>query len=1277
MSEAPSKKPTDGPLEPLFDKVATELNFPADEAKILAFWKQRRIFEKTLRAETRATGPSRGTFVFYEGPPTANGMPHNGHVLTRAVKDVFPRYKTMRGYDVPRKAGWDTHGLPVEVEVEKELRIHGKADIERYGVEPFISRCVDSVFRYTEAWESLTDKIGFWVDLDSAYVTYHRSYVESVWWALSQLHKKGLLYRGHRVCWWWPQGGTALSAAEVGSNYKTVDDPSVFVAFPLVDEPDTALCAWTTTPWTLPSNGYAAVRPEFDYVVVDAGAAGKLIVAAALREELAKKFKRDLPVLRELKGSDLIGKRYRPPFDSFSRSLFDATARRKDGKEEPLYWVVLGADFVTLDSGTGIVHIAPAFGEDDFNAHKRRLEEFQPIPGSEVPMLCAVLPDGTFEPGLTPFSGIWVKDADPMIIKDLGARGLLVHEEKYRHEYPFCWRADDDPLIQLARPAWYIRTRDNIDKAIANNRAIHWLPSHIQEGRFGDFLANNVDWALSRERYWGTPLNVWICKDDEEHQLAPASVAEIEALNPRAFDHFHAAKKADPGLNDHLIVHKPWIDRVTFPCPTCGGEMRRVTEVIDAWFDSGSMPFAQWGYPHAPGSKELFDRAFPADFISEAIDQTRGWFYSLLMVSTLVFDEATQEKLGLSRVRSYPHPYQTCVVLGHVCDREGKKESKSKGNYTPPEVILERVRMEFAAVRAGDVKGVQAKDGVAFIAREDYEGLDLTGDAAKVRMYRADREAQPLAMELRPQKGMPRRIVALSDADLDRLGLSPGQKALSVMPNDVPRLPQPERVTIEDPATPAPGADAFRWFFYASSPPWTNTRHSLTNVRAYQKEFAVKLRNVYSFFTIYANIDGFSPAEGNPDAKDTSPAALAASAGYRPAKQRSLLDRWILSELALATREVTAHLDEYHLYEAAQRLVDLVDALSNWYVRRSRARFWAPSATDPLEISAGAVRAAQDKRDAYFTLYEVLVAIAKLSAPFTPFLAEAMYQNLVRRPWPASQPESVHLVAFPEADAAAIDEPLAIEMRAVRELVSLGLQVRTANKLKVRQPLSRADIVLSQQGLAAAVAEHVPLIAEELNVHEVRFLKPGEEGSAVRYVLKPNFRALGPKLGKKVQLAKQVLAKADAASLRAALATEGKIAIALDGEQVELGPEEIDVAVEAGDGFAAAGGRAGVVVLHTALTDALRDEGLGREILSRVQGLRKELDLGFTERIRLALDGSERARKVAEAAREMLMQEALAAELVLGGAPAAWGQAETREVNVDGEALAIVLARTA
>jgi isoleucyl-tRNA synthetase len=1278
-----------------FETVRSELDFPADEARILAFWKARGIFQKTLRAETRATGPSKGTFVFYEGPPTANGMPHNGHVLTRAVKDVFPRFQTMRGHDVPRKAGWDTHGLPVEVEVEKDLDIHGKAAIEAYGVKPFIQKCIASVFRYTEAWERLTDKIGFWVDTETAYVTYHRSYVESVWWALSELHKKGLLYRGHRVCWWWPQGGTALSAAEVGSNYKTVDDPSVYVAFPLVDEPDTALVAWTTTPWTLPSNGYAAVRPEFDYVVVDGGDR-KLIVAAALLEALAKKLKKDLPVLRKLVGRELVGKRYTPPFDTFTSSLWDAPVSKKDGTSQPMYWWVIAGDFVTLDAGTGIVHVAPAFGEDDFNAHRKRLLDFQPVAASETPLLNAVLPDGTFAPG-RPFAGLFVKDADPLIVKDLRARGLLVHDEKYRHEYPFCWRADDDPLIQLARPAWYIRTQANKERAIENNRAVQWFPEHVKEGRFGDFLANNVDWALSRERYWGTPLNVWICSADADHQHAPASVAAIEALNPRAFDAFHAAKKADPSLNEHLIVHKPWIDEVTFPCPTCGAPTKRATEVIDAWFDSGSMPFAQWGYPHAPGSKELFDRAFPADFISEAIDQTRGWFYSLLMISTLVFDEEAQRRLALDRVRSYPHPYQTCVVLGHVCDREGKKESKSKGNYTPPEVILERVRMEFAAFDVGGLTRGQpalpspkppgegtklaARDGVAFIAREDYEGLDLSGESAQVALYRADRQGEAVSMELRPTKGLPRRVVGLTAGDLDRLGLVPRDGAIATKPNDVPGLPIAQRVYVEDPATPAPGADAFRWFFYASSPPWTNTRHSLSNVRGAQKEFLVKLRNVYSFFTIYANIDGFSPAAGNPAATDTAPASLAKSAGFRPAKQRSLLDRWLLSELALTTREVTAHLEGYQLYEAAQRLIDFVDALSNWYVRRSRSRFWASMMGAPLAeprsapkppLDAAARAAQEDKHDAYFTLYEALVTVAKLIAPFTPFLAEELHQNLVRRPWPETQPESVHLCAYPEPDAGAVDEPLAREMRAVRELVSLGLQVRTVNKLKVRQPLARADVVVSQASLGDALRQHEALIREELNVHEVRWLRPGEEQGEVRYVLKPNFRALGPKLGKKVQIAKQVLARADAAALRAALATDGKVTVDLEGEPVELGPEEIEVVVEAAEGFAAAGGRAGVVVLHTALTDALRDEGLGREILSRVQGMRKELNLGFTERVRLAVDGSERVRRVAAGMHAEIAAEALAVEVAIGEAPFA---GEQREAAVDGEAVAITLAR--
>ncbi len=591
----------------VFLSVPAELDFPKDEAETLAFWKKHDIFHKTLRAETRSTGQTQGSFVFYEGPPTANGVPHNGHVLTRAVKDVVPRFMTMCGYDVPRIGGWDTHGLPVEVEVEKALDIHGKKDIEDYGIKPFISRCIQSVFRYTEAWEKITETVGFWVDLDRAYVTYHRSYVESVWWALSQLHQKGLLYRGHRVCWWWPQGGTALSAAEVGWNYKTVDDPSLFVAFPLVDEPEVSLAVWTTTPWTLPSNGYAAVKADVDYVEVTYRDGKRLIIAEALREAVAKKLKLDLDVVGRRKGSELVGKRYRPCFDCFSKDLFDATAELKDGGTEALYWRVLAEDFVTLDTGTGIVHIAPAFGEDDNHAHKAQLRRYRDP--DAVPLICSVAPDGTLTEVMGPWAGQWVKDADPLIIADLKERQVLVHHEAYRHEYPYCWRADDDPLIQLARPAWYIRTTERIDQAIANNEQIHWLPGHIKEGRFGDFLRNNVDWALSRERFWGTPLNVWVCSADSSHEHAPASVAAIEQLNPQAFDHFHEARKQDPSLSEHLIVHKPWIDEVTFPCPQCGATMHRVTEVIDAWFDSGSMPFAQFGFPHAEGSVESFAKA--------------------------------------------------------------------------------------------------------------------------------------------------------------------------------------------------------------------------------------------------------------------------------------------------------------------------------------------------------------------------------------------------------------------------------------------------------------------------------------------------------------------------------------------------------------------------------------------------------------------------------------------------------------------------------------------
>jgi isoleucyl-tRNA synthetase len=636
-----------------------------------------------------------GDFVFYEGPPTANGTPHNGHVLTRAMKDLFPRYKTMRGFHVARKAGWDTHGLPVEVEVEKELRIHGKAAIESFGVEPFVRRCIDSVFRYTAEWERLTERIAYWCDTDTAYVTYHRSYVESVWWALSELFKKGLLYRGHKVVWWWAQGGTALSSGEVGQGYKQVDDPSAFVRFPLLDLPKGApaglgLAAWTTTPWTLPSNMYAAVKADATYVVVEVES-GPVLIAEPLAKGFADKAKGKVVDGYSVRGRELDGLRYSPPFDVYFRDHRDAKTQSGESK----YWRVLVEDFVTLDAGTGTVHVAPAFGEDDHAAFKRLQARF----GEPLDLFCPVKSDGTFDATVPGYEGRWVKEADKDLLRELKERGLLLHQEQYRHDYPFCWRADEDPLIQYARPAWFIRTAQNKERAIENNRAVEWMPEHIKEGRFGDFLANNVDWALSRERFWGTPLNVWRAEDDEHDLYVPESVDEILKLNPHAFDHFHAAAAVDPTLNPHLMVHKPWIDQVTFKSPTTGKKMVRVPEVIDCWFDSGCVPFAQWGFPHTPGSIEHVKRQWPGDFISEAIDQTRGWFYSLLMISTLVFDEKARAGYDLDQI-SKAHPYKRCIVLGHVGDKDGKKESKQKGNYTPPEVILDRVRMEFATMRS-------------------------------------------------------------------------------------------------------------------------------------------------------------------------------------------------------------------------------------------------------------------------------------------------------------------------------------------------------------------------------------------------------------------------------------------------------------------------------------------------------------------------------------------------------------------------------------------------
>ncbi len=1210
--------------EQKFQQAKPIVDFPAAEEAVMRFWEENQIFEKSLKLRE-----GRQKFVFNEGPPTANGLPHNGHVLTRVFKDVFLRYQTMAGKHVPRKAGWDTHGLPVEVEVEKELGIHGKEAIENYGVEGFIRKCVDSVFTYTEEWERMTKRIGFWADLPNAYVTYHKSYVESVWWALSELFAKGLLYKGHKIVWWWPQGGTALSAGEVGLGYKTVEDPSVYVALPLDGEPNVSLLIWTTTPWTLPSNQYVAVRPEYDYVQVKDGERS-LIVAAALRETIEQKVGHDLPIEKELTGADLLGKRYRPPFDYFHNAFVGATGELKEGGEEPYLWKVLAADFVELDTGTGLVHEAPAFGEVDFDLHKSVAARF--VDPAAVPLLCPVGPDGKFTDEVSDVAGQFVKAADKLLIHLMKESGVLVHRENYRHEYPFCWRADDDPLIQYARPAWFIQTTARNKEVLANNDKINWLPDHIGTGRFGDFLRNNVDWALSRERYWGTPLNVWV-NDVTGEMQAPASSAEIRKKNPAAFDHFDRAKEADPALSDHLMVHKPWIDEVTWIEPGEAGVYRRVPEVIDCWFDSGCVPFAQYGFPHQ--GREEFKSRFPADYITEAIDQTRGWFYSQLMVSTLVFDDETRKALALEP-QTYPHPFKTCIVLGFVNDPDGKKESKSKGNYTPPDVIFDLVAQEFAVVTAAEC-GQDVNAGQVVIAKEDLEALDLkSGEAVKV--YRQGQQESAVSLSIQPGRRMPRRVVVLADEDRQTLGATPARNGIKTPPNDVRRLPADERVTIEV-ASPAPGADAFRWLFLGGNQPWSDKRHSLANVRAAQKEFPLKLRNVYSFFTIYANIDRFDPT----------------TMAGRPVGQRTLLDRWILSELALLSKVVADNLEQFRAYEAAVALNSFVDGLSNWYLRRSRARFWKGEFDD-------------DKRDAYATLYECLVTVVKLAAAFTPFMSEEIYQNIVRGPG-GDVAESVHLSDLPRSDPSRIDLALSEEMATVRNVVSLGLRVRTEHRLKVRQPLQNVEVVLSDPALRDRVAPYANLIEKELNVREVSFL--GGDQAHVKYIAKPNFKQLGPRLGKKMKIAKTVFAALDASELRAKLLSDGFAEIDFDGEAIRIEPADLEVAVEAAEHFAAAGDSTTVVVLNTQLNDELRDEGLFRELLHHVQNMRKELDIDYTRRIHLAVSGSDRLLSVLAKHQQHLMAETLCTELLSAGAIPP--NAEAREITIDGEVVRVVL----
>jgi isoleucyl-tRNA synthetase len=1042
----------------MFDPVSPQVSFPEIDATHLAFWQNARIFEKTLE-----DGEGKEAFIFYEGPPTANGMPHPGHVLTRVMKDVFLRYRTMCGYHVPRRAGWDTHGLPVEVEVEKELGISGREAIEEYGVEPFSRKCIDSVFKYIGEWQRMTERIGFWVDFDSAYVTFHKSYVESVWWALSEMFNKGLLYQGYKVVWWWPQGGTALSAGEVGQGYQKIDDPSVMIRFPVRGEDNTSFLAWTTTPWTLPSNIALAVDAKTEYATVEIEGGERLILAAAL---VGKVLGEDANVVATRKGSELVGMSYEPPF------------RYAEPEGGPA-WQVVEADFVSLDSGSGLVHLAPAFGEDDFRVCKEKGMGFVQL----------LKPDGTFPDEVTDFAGRFCKEADRDIIRNLQARGVLFKEEVYRHDYPFCWRAMQDPLIQYARRSWFIRTTQEIERVKENNQDVHWEPEHIKSGRMGQFLDGNVDWALSRERFWGTPLPIW--KNDETGAVeAVGSAAEILERNPDAFAHFAKAKAADPTLQDHLMVHKPWIDEVTWTKDGEPGVYRRVPEVIDCWFDSGCMPFAQWGFPHQ--NREDFAATFPADFITEAVDQTRGWFYSLMTISSLMFP-----------AHALPHPFKNCVVLGLMTDEKGKKLSKRDKNYTDPLVLMDRV-----------------------------------------------------------------------------------------------------------------GADAVRWALYAGTVPGQNTRFFDDAATDAVREFLLKIWNVYSFFVTYANIDGWKPTDDRPALED-----------------RPDMDRWVLAELDATVRAVRAELDDYKSHMAVRHLLGFVDGLSNWYVRRSRARFWAS------DDSA-------DKRAAFSTLYEALVDLTKLAAPFIPFLTETLFQNLVRKD-DASAPESVHLASFPEPDASRADDALRRTMERVRNVVTLGQRVRNENKLKVRQPLAEAIVVVADDAERQAIDRFADAIREELNVRELGFTQ--EPRKYVEFQLLPNFRVLGPKLGKQVPACKKALAEADGSALYAEMEENEKIVVALPDGPIELTPDEVEVRLSARDDFAAASGAGQVVVIDTRVDDSLRREGLAREVINRLQRARKAMDLAYEARIEVSWNADGELAEAIEEHTGRIASETLASSFTRGG----------------------------
>jgi isoleucyl-tRNA synthetase len=1052
----------------VFEKVRPQVDFPELEREVLDLWERIGAFDKSVERR-----PKERPFVFYEGPPTANGRPGFHHALARAFKDLIPRYKTMQGYRVERKGGWDTHGLPVEIQVEKELGLSGKDDIERYGVEEFNRLCRESVFRYVEDWRAMSERLGFWIDMDDPYRTLDSSYIESVWWALKELYDKDLLYEGYKVSAHCPRDQTSLSAAEVSLGYQQypdpVVDPSVYVRLPLVEEENTSLLVWTTTPWTLVSNAAVAARPDVEYATAEVG--GKRLILA--RDLLDRVLGEDgYEVLETRKGSELEGLKYRRPFD------YVPVENAED--HENLWTVVLG-EHVTTAEGTGLVHTAPAYGEDDARLGRRY----------GLPTIHPVKPDGKFDERVGPFAGIFVKDADAGLVEALKERDLLFRVEEYEHAYPHCWRCGT-PLLYYAKRAWYARTTAVLEELLSENEKINWVPEHVKWGRFGDWLKNNIDWALSRERYWGTPLPIW--RTEGGDVIVVGSVEELKEL-------------AMDTVPDDL--HRPYIDGVRIRHPETGEEATRVPEVLDVWFDSGSMPFAQWAYPRGGGSEERFERQFPADYICEAVDQTRGWFYSLHAVSTMLFGRSS---------------FRTCLVLGHILDAEGKKMSKSLGNVIDPWDLFEKQ-----------------------------------------------------------------------------------------------------------------GADALRWALYTSTNPGNTRRFSEDQVDEAVRKYLLTLWNTYSFFVTYARIDGFDPKRD-----------------FVEPERRSLMDRWVLSELQLTTQTVTQRLDAYDATAAGRAIGDFVDELSNWYVRRSRRRFW--KGEDDL-----------DKKAAHSTLYECVVAVAKLTAPFTPFVAESLYQNLVVNV-DAEAPESVHLAGWPEARRELIDRDLSRRMAAARHVVALGRAARNAATIKTRQPLREVVVVPAGEdaGIRAGVESLEDVVLDELNVKELRF---GEPEDVVAYDLKPNLSVVGPKYGRLVPGIREALAQTPP-EVGARAAAGEPVAVTVEGEEIPLSPDELLVEPKEREGYALAREGDHSVALSTELDAELLDEGLVRELIHKVQNLRREQGLKIEEGIKVGLSGSPRISGLLSGRwGDYFRAEVLARELDLDdGAP------DGESLRVDGEALRVRLA---